>query len=494
MALKVLLLAWLFVFACFPTAALAQKRVALVIGNDSYRHAGLLYNAGRDAQEIGTLLQSFGFELVGGGPLTNLDKSQMDWAVTRFGQMAQGADVALFYFSGHGMQIGGTNYLSPVDAGPVSAGTVDLQNLNSALVLRALEHSNTRLKIVLLDACRSNPLLPGRSAQGGLAHMMAPAGTIIGFATQPGALASDGPKGRNSPYATALSAYLRVQGLELFALLNEVGLAVMAQTKGAQQPWISASPISGRFYFRPPLVSSPIPPTPQVFGYAPPVPTQVESTGAALSYIQAAQKQLGNRDYAGARETLSEGIRHDAQSAPAHSYRGFAWYLDGVTRSDPETSLHMYRTGFPDLDKAIRFDPAYAIARRHRGNTIMATYRALIRLKRPVNTILDNAIDDLRQSVRLEPDGRFNLQFLGMAYLVGGRYGDAIAEFNKATALFPNYVAPYSGRCMAYRMLKDMQSARLLADWAASRYSRLKQRPCLTLNLLDFWSFSATNL
>src|SRR6516225_1074122 len=95
--------------------AVAEKRVALVIGNDAYVHGARLDNPGRDARAIGATLQKLGFKLVGDRPLVNLDKATTDRMVIRFGIMAQDADIALFYFSGHGMQIDGTNYLVPID-------------------------------------------------------------------------------------------------------------------------------------------------------------------------------------------------------------------------------------------------------------------------------------------------------------------------------------------------------------------------------------------
>jgi uncharacterized caspase-like protein len=142
--------------------AVAQKRVALVIGNDAYVGARL-DNPRRDARALGATLQKLGFELVGGHPLVDLDKATTDKMVKRFGIMAQDADIALFYFSGHGMQIGGTNYLVPIDLGsdlgPFTPATVDFQTLNADLVLRVLDKSGSRVKMMLLDACRTNPFL-----------------------------------------------------------------------------------------------------------------------------------------------------------------------------------------------------------------------------------------------------------------------------------------------------------------------------------------------
>jgi hypothetical protein len=119
-----------------------------------------------------------------------------------------------------------------------------------ALVLRQMEDSGTRLNLVILDACRNNPFGGRglRASGGGLAQMQAPEGTLISYATQPGNLAQDGADG-NSPYTKALATTIRKSGLDIFQTFNEVGLTVKRSTGGAQQPWVSSSPIEGSFYF-----------------------------------------------------------------------------------------------------------------------------------------------------------------------------------------------------------------------------------------------------
>jgi uncharacterized caspase-like protein len=231
--------------------ALLGKRVALVIGNSDYKKAPL-DNPDDDARLIASALKESGFTLIGGGPLLNLDKTKLDRAVQEFGDELRGADVALFYFAGHGMEIRGENFLMPVDANPVKEADADFQMLNANLVLRQMEGSGTRLNLVLLDACRNNPLAGRgfRSSSGGLAQMQAPEGSLISFAAQPGALASDGRDG-NSPYTRALSEVIRTPGLGIFDVFNEVGLKVKQATGGEQQPWMSSSPIQGAFYFKP---------------------------------------------------------------------------------------------------------------------------------------------------------------------------------------------------------------------------------------------------
>jgi len=232
------------------TAALAEKRVALVVGNSAYRHVSQLANPDNDARLIADTLSSLGFTLIGGGVQLDLDKPSFDRVVQRFGERLLGADVGLFYYAGHGVQVEGANYLVPVDANPKRKTDVDFQMLDTRLVLRQMEGAGTRLNVVILDACRNNPFGGRglRSANGGLAQMQAPEGTLISFATQPGNVAVDGNDG-HSPFTRALAATIRRPGLDQFETFNDVGLAVKQATGGTQQPWLSSSPIAGKFYF-----------------------------------------------------------------------------------------------------------------------------------------------------------------------------------------------------------------------------------------------------
>jgi uncharacterized caspase-like protein len=246
--LAVVSLAGALAFA--PHGAHAEKRIALVIGNSEYRHVARLDNPANDARLIAATLRDLGFTLVGGGPRLDLDKAGFDRAVQEFGSALAGADVGLFYYAGHGVQVRGANYLVPVGANPAKEADVDFQMLDANLVLRQMEGAGTRLNLVILDACRNNPFGGRglRSASNGLAQMQAPEGTLISFATQPGNVALDG-SGRNSPYTLALAQTIRKPGLGLFDAFNAVGLAVKQATGGAQQPWVSSSPIGGSFFF-----------------------------------------------------------------------------------------------------------------------------------------------------------------------------------------------------------------------------------------------------
>jgi Caspase domain/TPR repeat len=236
------------VLAVDPVAT--EKRVALVIGNSTYQNISRLDNPVNDARLMAEALRGAGFTLVGGGAQIDLDKVRFDSAIQNLGNQIAGADVALFYYAGHGVQVRGSNYLVPVSANPTKEADVDFQMVDVALVLRQMEGSGTKLNFIILDACRNNPF-GGRGLRatgGGLAQMNAPEGTLISYATQPGSVALDGVDG-DSPYTKALAQTLRRPGLGVFDFFNEVGLAVKRSTGGSQQPWMSSSPINGKFYF-----------------------------------------------------------------------------------------------------------------------------------------------------------------------------------------------------------------------------------------------------
>ncbi len=267
--------------------AAAEKRIALVVGNSAYQNIARLDNPRNDATLMAETLASIGFTLIGGRAQLDLDKAALDIAVQNFGRKIQGADVALFYYAGHGVQVNGSNYLVPVSANPTREADVDFQMVDVNLVLRQMQGSGTRLNMVILDACRNNPFGARglRSSDGGLAQMRAPEGTLISYATQPGSVAQDGSDG-HSPYTKALAATIKQAGLDIFQTFNQVGLTVKRETGGSQQPWVSSSPIDGSFYFVAPAAAGPpatiAPPPQQLTDTLRPDPDFVPIRDAAL--------------------------------------------------------------------------------------------------------------------------------------------------------------------------------------------------------------------
>ncbi len=235
----------------FAQPAFSQSRVALVIGNGDYIGQPRLPNPAHDAQDVAAALQALGFKVILG---TDLNKAAFDGKLHEFARSTTGADVAFFFYSGHGMQINGINYLIPIDA-PVTKEDLDFQTVTLDFVQKLLERAKT--KVIMLDACRNNPFaaMLGESlgtrainANAGLAVATAPdLGYFIAFATQPGHVASDGA-GRNSPFTSSLKAHIATPGLSISDLMIVVRNDVVQATSGAQIPW-DHSALSMRFYF-----------------------------------------------------------------------------------------------------------------------------------------------------------------------------------------------------------------------------------------------------
>ncbi|HEV7306450.1 caspase domain-containing protein [Ensifer sp.] len=240
--------------------ALADKRVALVIGNATYQNVAPLPNPGNDAADMAAKLEGLGFEVVRG---RDLDLEGVRRAVRDFVGRLDGADLALFYYAGHGLQVDGENYLAPVDAKLGSQVDLEFEAVPMNLILTAMERS-TRVNVVLLDACRDNPLavnlarsMGTRSASvgRGLAKVGTGIGTLIAFATQPGNVALDGA-GRNSPFTSALLKHLGQPGRDITRELIDVRRDVLAATGGKQVPWDNSS-LTGEVVLKPATGSEP---------------------------------------------------------------------------------------------------------------------------------------------------------------------------------------------------------------------------------------------
>jgi hypothetical protein len=236
-----------------PAAAKAEKRVALVIGNAAYQNTTPLTNPSNDAADVAALLRRLEFEVVEG---RDLDKRSMERLIRTFGTKLAGADVALFYYAGHGLQVGGQNFMVPTDARLSAEGDVDFESLPLNLVIKQMERE-AKTSLILLDACRDNPLarnlartMGTRSAQvgQGLAEVRTGVGTLIAFSTQPGYVALDGT-GRNSPYTEAWLKYAEMPGKDIGAVLVDVRNDVLKATNGRQVPWEHTS-LTGQVYLR----------------------------------------------------------------------------------------------------------------------------------------------------------------------------------------------------------------------------------------------------
>ncbi|WP_286192746.1 caspase domain-containing protein [Stappia sp. BW2] len=226
-------------------SAQAERRVALVIGNSGYANVAELKNPYNDAQGMSEKLKDLGFDVVTGLDLSLRDMRQ---TVRAFIKKLDKADLALFFYAGHGIQVNGENYLVPVDAQLDTHLDLDFETLPANLVLNAMEQS-TKVNLVFLDACRNNPFTENlarsmgtrSSAVGrGLAKIGSGVGSLISFATQPGNVALDGD-GKNSPFTSALIKHLGTPGQDVTRDLVMVRRDVLEATKGQQVPWDNSS-------------------------------------------------------------------------------------------------------------------------------------------------------------------------------------------------------------------------------------------------------------
>ncbi|MDU6325766.1 caspase domain-containing protein, partial [Bradyrhizobium sp.] len=224
-------------------AARADRRVAFVVGNGAYKSVAQLPNPPVDAKAMAATLRNVGFDVVEG---TNLTRDKMTEKLLDFGRKAQGADIAVFYYAGHGIAIAGTNYLLPVDADLKSEMDVKLGSAINIDVTLDQTMGDAKVKLVFLDACRDNPFAakiksnsPTRSVsvQTGLAEMKSGEGTLIAFATGPGQTALDGDAGANSPFTRALISHIAQPGVEIQQAMTSVRAQVNEETNKGQLPW-----------------------------------------------------------------------------------------------------------------------------------------------------------------------------------------------------------------------------------------------------------------
>jgi hypothetical protein len=230
------------------------KRIALVIGNGGYQGQGLLTNPPNDAKAVGAKLRQLGFQDV--AEHNDLDLSKMSEAIKTFGDKAAEADWALVYFAGHGIEVGGVNYLLPVDAKLARESHVTDEAVSLDRVLDKVRGAR-KLRLVILDACRNNPFLTTmarasgstRSASRGLADVEPGGGVLVIYAAKHGSTALDGD-GANSPFTDSLLKAVDEPGIDLVTLVGKVRQSVLGVTNNRQEPWMYGAPSPERHFFK----------------------------------------------------------------------------------------------------------------------------------------------------------------------------------------------------------------------------------------------------
>ncbi|MBI4275016.1 MAG: caspase family protein [Rhizobiales bacterium] len=252
--------------------ALAENRIALVIGNSSYRSVTVLPNPANDARAMTNLLNAARFEVISAPDLGQTDMRQTLRAFAAKVTEKGPDTAALIYYAGHGLQVEGENYLVPIDARIERESDVAIEAVRLTDVMSVLASTPSRTRIVILDACRNNPFSSINQVTGtGLAIVDAPTGSIVSYSTAPGSTALDG-SGANSPFTAALIEVAKEPNLPIEQAFKRVRLNVHKTTDGAQTPWESSSLTSDFAFFGAPVVSA-------ATGTDPKTPLQVAVVG-----------------------------------------------------------------------------------------------------------------------------------------------------------------------------------------------------------------------
>ena len=214
-----------------------------MIGNGSYQHAPALANPGNDAADVGAALDRLGFQVT---RIENAGYSELRRGLQQFALAASASEVAVVFYAGHGIEMDKRNYLVPVDARLLSDRDVDFEAVPMELLSRAVDGARD-LRLIILDACRSNPFVAAmqragatRSIGRGLARFEPSGETLVAYAAKEGTVAADG-EGRNSPYTTALLQHLEEPGLDVGLMFRKVRDGVLAATGGRQEPFVYGS-------------------------------------------------------------------------------------------------------------------------------------------------------------------------------------------------------------------------------------------------------------
>jgi tetratricopeptide (TPR) repeat protein len=312
------------------------KRIALIIGNNAYSISPL-QNAVNDARTIEKALKDAGFKTI---LRENASKAAMEEATAEFLQQLGPDDTALFYYAGHGIQIENENFLVPVDFEAASSVIqAKFRCFSMAQVFEALKNRPKRT-IIILDACRSNPVAQSQSLQSGLAQPQnAGKETYIAFSTSPGQVAADNPNGRNSWFTEALADLLTQPGLSLEEISRRVGARVSAATENRQIPW-NTSTVTTRFYFHPPTNA------------------EVESDpSVAEKWMEEARRREQREDWAEAIDLMNRVLQKKAGGSVEAAANGKLPYL--MERRDGQAAYeaHEFDTAAAHFEKALKLDP-----------------------------------------------------------------------------------------------------------------------------------------
>jgi uncharacterized caspase-like protein len=409
----------------------APQRKALVLGNKAYLK-DRLSNTLNDATDMAAALRGYGFTV---DLATDVSKAEMQNQTAKFVQKLAPGDVAWFYYSGHGFQLDGENYLVPVDfsaAGPAEARSkaVAFSHIKSSL-----EKSPAQLSIMVLDACRNNPFSRETFGLNGMALLEAGMGAYIAFAAAPGQTATENAKERNGLYTGYLLQALR-QPLSISDLFRRVRQDVYRASERKQLPYIHDQVIA-EFFLREPAKTAPAPESRPGSKSAPQDRAPVEALfeeGKSLYHAGHCKEAL---------EKLDQVVRRD----PANPY-----VQNGIGLS--YVCLSMATPAIEHFSRAIELKPAYAAAYWNRGQVFLR------------NAQYELAIEDFDWALEQEPENAALYWRRGVARFGLRRYEDAQKDFTASIARDATNPNGYHGRGRVYYELGKYREA--LADFDAA--------------------------
>ncbi len=429
--MKPLIFAFVLVAAIAPKHVSASpQRQALVIGNDSYP-GNSLKNARNDAQAISEALGSIGYVT-----MLQLDVTRkvLNDSVDIFAGGLNPGDTAVLYYSGHGLQVDGENYLVPTDFQVTSPSDVKYQGYPLSLVLEKFARRGATTQIIILDACRDNPFLGTRSSRGGgWAGVGNSAGTFLAFGTAPGSTASDNPTKPNGLFTEALLKYVTSSQLGIEAMFEKVREDVIRESNGLQVPW-TASSLVGSFHILPKIDANPN-------------VSLASNQGAPISV--AAARSIATQTATGGQTDISNSlpilINEGLLLAQQQNYEEAIRSLSAATAINPTSSIALRVLGLifhlmgRSTEAVAEFDRALTV---NPGDASAYYYRCLATA--PSDAV--SAVRDCQAAIGLEPN--FPEAHLGLAnaLLVLGQTDRAHAEANASIHLAPASSLGYSMR------------------------------------------------
>ena len=340
------------------------ERVALVIGNNAYQHAPVLANAVNDARAVAAKLKESQFSVL---LVEDATAEKLHESLEKFQEMARGCSVGLIYYSGHGMEDEGKNYLLPVDATIERKAQIPLQTLSLAQILEAMKNAQIPAKIVLLDSCRNMPLSRSwrttRSLGGGMAELKPsdmPEATLVYYATAPGQEALDaGSEGKHSPFTQGILATMSKPGIHALEAMMQVEDSVQEQTQGKQRPKLFSDGETGpfrKFSFVSPGAPSAGTVTPEPAKELPPTSrSAVEAKDAFTRYRKGAEMNDPDAmNSLGECYLTGDGVAKNVEDAAK-------WYRKAAELNQPQAMTKLgkcynFGVGLPkNLDEAVRW-------------------------------------------------------------------------------------------------------------------------------------------